>query len=62
MAISDDRGESWRASGPIIGPALNQPSVVRRRDGTLLAYMREEAFALERRPAVVPPDSPEPIA
>lgn len=46
MAISDDQGKSWRASGPIIGPALNQPSVVRRKDGTLLAYMREEAFAL----------------
>lgn len=44
MAISDDQGKSWRASGPIIGPALNQPSVVRKKDGTLLAYMREEAF------------------
>jgi predicted neuraminidase len=44
MAISDDQGKSWRASGPIIGPALNQPSVVPRTDGTLLAYMREEAF------------------
>lgn len=44
MAISDDQGKSWRASGPIIGPALNQPSVVRRQDGTLLAFLREEAF------------------
>lgn len=44
MAISDDQGKSWRAGGPMIGPALNQPSVVRRKDGTLLAYMREEAF------------------
>ncbi len=42
MAISDDQGKSWRASAPIIGAGLNQPSVVRRRDGTLLAYMREE--------------------
>ena len=30
----------------IIGPALNQPSVVRKEDGSLLAYMREEAFDL----------------
>ncbi|MCP5521151.1 MAG: exo-alpha-sialidase [Verrucomicrobiales bacterium] len=44
MAISDDQGRSWRASSPIIGPALNQPSVVRRKDGTLLAYLREESF------------------
>ena len=44
MAISDDQGKSWRASAPIIGPALNQPSVVRRKDGVLLAYMREESF------------------
>jgi predicted neuraminidase len=42
MAISDDQGKSWRTSGPIIGAGLNQPSVVRRRDGALLAYMREE--------------------
>jgi len=44
MAISDDQGKSWRAGGPIIGAALNQPSVVRKKDGTLLAYLREEAF------------------
>ncbi len=42
MAISDDGGKTWRASSPIIGAGLNQPSVVRRRDGTLVAYMREE--------------------
>jgi predicted neuraminidase len=46
MAISDDQGKSWRPSRPIIGPALNQPSVVRRKDGVLLAYLREEAFDL----------------
>jgi len=42
MAISDDRGRTWRCSSPIVGMCLNQPSVVRRRDGTLVAYMREE--------------------
>ena len=46
MAISDDQGRTWHPGGPIIGPALNQPSVVRRRDGTLVAYLREEAFEL----------------
>ena len=42
MAISDDGMKSWRTSSPIPGLGLNQPSVVRRKDGTLLAYMRDE--------------------
>ena len=42
MAISDDDGQSWRPSRPIVGVGLNQPSVVRKRDGTLVAYMRRE--------------------
>jgi predicted neuraminidase len=42
MAISDDGGHSWRPSRPIVGVGLNQPSVVRKRDGTLVAYMRRE--------------------
>ena len=42
MAISDDEGKTWRASSPIVGLALNQPSVVRKKDGTLVAYMRSE--------------------
>ncbi|MBX7259256.1 MAG: exo-alpha-sialidase [Candidatus Hydrogenedentes bacterium] len=42
MAISDDQGQSWRASSPIPGTALNQPSIARKKDGTLVAYMREE--------------------
>lgn len=42
MAISDDGARSWRPSSPIPGLGLNQPSVVRKKDGTLLAYMRDE--------------------
>ena len=41
MAISDDRGRTWKTSGPIIGFGAIQPSVVRKDDGTLVAYMRE---------------------
>jgi len=41
MAISDDQGVSWRASEPLIGFGNIQPSVVRRNDGSLVAYMRE---------------------
>ena len=41
MAISDDQGKSWKTSGPIIGFGAIQPSVVRKDDGTLVAFMRE---------------------
>ena len=42
MAISDDGGDSWRPSHPIVGLGLNQPSVVEKKDGTLVAYMRND--------------------
>ena len=41
MAISDDRGRTWTASRPLIGFGNIQPAVLRRDDGTLVAYMRE---------------------
>ncbi len=41
MAISDDEGKTWTASVPLIGFGNIQPAVLRRNDGTLVAYMRE---------------------
>lgn len=41
MAISDDEGQNWFASAPLIGFGNIQPTVLRRNDGTLVAYMRE---------------------
>jgi predicted neuraminidase len=41
MAISDDKGASWFASEPLIGFGNIQPVVLRRKDGTLFAFMRE---------------------
>lgn len=41
MAISDDGGETWTASEPLAGFGSIQPAVLERRDGTLVAYMRE---------------------
>jgi predicted neuraminidase len=41
MAISDDEGKTWHASEPLAGFGSIQPSVLRRNDGTLVAYMRE---------------------
>jgi predicted neuraminidase len=44
MAISDDGGTSWFASKPLLGFGAIQPAVLRRDDGTLVAYMRENGF------------------
>ena len=40
MALSDDEGMTWYASKPLIGFGNIQPTVLRRDDATLLAYMR----------------------
>ncbi|MCR9294488.1 MAG: exo-alpha-sialidase [bacterium] len=41
MAISDDGGQTWFSGKPTLGFGAIQPSVLRRDDGTLVAYMRE---------------------
>jgi predicted neuraminidase len=41
MAITDDGGATWRTSAPIVGPGCVQPSIARRRDGTLVAFFRD---------------------
>jgi predicted neuraminidase len=41
MAISDDSGKSWFASQPLAGFGSIQPAVFERKDGSLVAYMRE---------------------
>jgi predicted neuraminidase len=41
VAISDDTGETWRASKPIVGLGPIQPTLVLKKDGTVVAYMRD---------------------
>jgi predicted neuraminidase len=41
MALSDDGGITWHAGKPLAGFGNIQPAVLRRDDGTLVAYMRE---------------------
>jgi predicted neuraminidase len=48
IGISDDGGNTWTASEPIVGYGNIQPSLVRRRDGTLVAYMRDNGPAPKR--------------
>lgn len=45
MAISDDHGATWKASEPLIGFGNIQPAVLERKDGTLVAYMRENGLS-----------------
>jgi len=48
MAITDDWGATWRTSTPLVGFGNIQPSLVRKRDGTLVAYMRDNGPAPKR--------------
>ena len=40
-ALTDDWGETWRFSDPIVGGGNIQPSFARKSDGTLVTYMRD---------------------
>lgn len=41
MAISEDHGETWRPSLPVVGRGPIQPAVVKKKNGNLIAYMRD---------------------
>ena len=41
MAITDDDGATWQFSEPLVGAGNIQPSIARRADGALVAYMRD---------------------
>jgi predicted neuraminidase len=41
VAISDDSGNSWYESLPIVGKGNIQPSFVQKEDGTIVAFMRD---------------------
>jgi predicted neuraminidase len=48
VAITDDGGATWTASEPIVGAGSIQPSIVRKRDGSLVAYLRDNGPAPKR--------------
>ena len=41
MAISDDNGETWRPGLPVIGRGPIQPALARKKNGDLVALMRD---------------------
>ena len=45
LAISDDDGTTWKPSLPIVGRGPIQPALAVRKDGTVVAYMRDSGDA-----------------
>jgi len=48
VAISDDNGNNWRASNPIVGLGPIQPSLVQKQNGHIVAYMRDSGVEPKR--------------
>ncbi len=48
MAITDDWGQSWHTSSPLIGLGNIQPSIVQKADGSLFTLMRDNGPAPKR--------------
>ena len=48
VAITDDGGATWSTSEPIVGNGPVQPTIARRRDGSLVAYFRDNGPAPKR--------------
>ncbi|MBN1351588.1 exo-alpha-sialidase [candidate division KSB1 bacterium] len=45
MALTSDGGQTWTFPEPPLGFGVEQPSVFERKDGTLVAYMRDSSPA-----------------
>ena len=48
VAISDDDGTNWKPSLPIVGRGNVQPSLIQKKDGTIVSYMRDNGDAPPR--------------
>lgn len=56
MAITDDYGKHWQVSQPLVAIANIQPTMALRKDGTLVAYMRDNGPPPQRIPVSTSPD------
>ena len=43
VAITEDGGQTWHASRPLVGLACSQPALVRANDGGIVAYLRDNS-------------------
>jgi predicted neuraminidase len=48
VGITDDLGKTWKYSEPIVGGGNIQPSFAVKKDGTIVAYMRDNGPAPKR--------------
>ncbi len=48
MAFTDDGGKTWQSSEPLVSRGGIQPTIVRKKDGTLVTYMRDNGPAPKR--------------
>jgi predicted neuraminidase len=48
FAITDDGGEHWDFSNPVVGGIGIQPTIAVKQDGTLVAYLRDNGPAPQR--------------
>ena len=48
MALTDDWGKTWQFSTPLVGGGNIQPSIARKKDGMLVAIMRDNGPAPKR--------------
>ena len=48
VGYTDDGGKNWKFSEPIVGGGNIQPSFAQKKDGTLVAYMRDNGPAPKR--------------
>ncbi len=48
MAYTDDWGENWKTSTPLIGSGNIQPAIAQTGSGELVAYMRDNGFPPKR--------------
>lgn len=54
LAISSDRGKTFKASQAIVGIGAIQPSIVERKDGGVVAFMRENGTHRKIRASLSP--------
>ena len=48
MAYTDDWGETWQTSTPLVGGGNIQPAIAKKKSGELVAYMRDNGFPPKR--------------
>jgi len=48
VAVSDDNGDTWKPSLPIVGRGNIQPALLQKKDGTVVAFMRDNGDAPQR--------------